>query len=543
MPPYLCTEMRKLLRVIHIVLWLSACTAPQKNKQKIFRYNQETSISSLDPAFARDQANIWAVTQLYNGLTELDSASRVRPSLATHWEVENSGKLYRFFLRTDVYFHNNPCFPKQNRRLTAQDVAYSFRRLMDPAIASPGAWIFNDKTSGPDAFRVLNDSVLEISLNRPFPPFPGLLSMPYCFVVPQEAVSFYGKEFRSNPVGSGPFMMHHWEEGVKLLLKRNPAYFETGAHGRLPYLEGVEVTFIENKQTAFMSFVQGELDFFNGLEGSFKDEVLTSRGELRDKYKGKFVLKTGPYLNTEYFGFVLEDSMQVSGNKQLLNKNLRKAISFSIDRDKMMAYLRNGIGIPGNRGFIPEGLPGHARREYYRYNPDSAQYYLRKAEFPGGKGLSELVLYTNKNYTDITLFIQSELKRAGIPSRIEVNPGPFHRERVSKLQLPFFRASWLADYPDAENYLALFYSPNFAPLGPNYTHYKNRTFDRLYNQALEETDENKRAEIYREMDALVMEDAPVLVLFYDETLHLIQNEVKGLSGGAMNPLVLKNVRK
>ncbi len=534
--------MRNLLRVIHICFVLVACSRPGAHDDQVFHYNQETSIQSLDPAFAKDQANIRMVNQLFSTLIDFDSQLNIIPGIAETWSVEDSGKLYRFYLRSDAYFHKDPCM--NERVVTAYDFIYSFNRLLDPALASPGTWIFNGKLDSLQAFHAPDSFTLEIRLQQAFPPFLGMLGMPYCAVVPREALEAYGAEFRKHPVGSGPFAFEYWEEGVRLILKKHPRYYEVDEQGRrLPYLDGVIVSFIENKQTAFLEFVQGKADYFSGLEGSFKDELLTKEGELRAKYADRFKLRRGPYLNTEYFGYFIDSSREANKSNPLLNKDLRKAIAFSINRNKMMRYLRNNIGIPGNGGFIPAGLPGNsASSNRFAFNPDSVRHYLNKAGYPNGEGLEPIVLYTNKNYTDLTVFLQKSLEEFGIRAKIEVNPGPFHRERVSKGQLPFFRASWLGDYPDAENYLALFYGPNHAPLGPNYTHYHSAEFDSLYRAAMVLSDVQERAEVYRKMDELAMEDAPVLVLFYDQTMVLVSKKVHGLPFNAMNSLILKNVQ-
>jgi len=498
----------------------------------------ESALNSIDPAFARDQVRIWACAQFYNGLVQLDSAMRVVPSVASKWEVLDSGKVYRFYLRDDVQFHKDACFEEESdRRVTAQDFVWSFERLMNPSLASPGSWIFNDKLAE-HGFRAINDHVFEIHLKSSFPPLLGLLSMPYCYVLPEEAVTLYGESFRAHPVGTGPFQLKFWEEGIKLIGVKNPEYFEKENGHALPYLDGFEIGFIENKQTAFMEFVQGKLDFFNGLEGSFKDELLTRNGSLKAKYEGDFLLRIGPYLNTEYLGFMIDSSIDIGVSNPLLNKNLRKALSYSVDREEMIRFLRNNIGTAGNGGFIPFGLPGHARKEYYAYNKDSARHYLKRSNYKG----EELVLYTNKNYLDLTVYVQRMWQQVGVKSRIEVNPGPFHREMVSKSKLMCFRGSWLADYPDAENYLSLFYTPNFAPNGPNYTHFSSKAFDALYQKAMAESDPLQREELYREMDGLVMEEAPVLILFYDQTMQLLSNRVSRLPLNAMNQLQLKNAQ-
>lgn len=499
----------------------------------------ETALNSLDPVFARDQMRIWATSQFYSGLVQLDSFMNVAPSVALNWEVLDSGKRYVFHLSKKVFFHPDPCFGTlKNRVVTSRDFVYSLRRLVDPAVASPGAWIFNDKIDGPKAFQAPNDSIFEIHLNQSFPPLLGMLSMPYCFVVPQEAVEYYGNDFRAHPVGTGPFIFEFWEEGIKLIGKKNPGYFEKDGNETMPFIDGFEVSFIENKQTAFLEFVQGKLDFFNGLEGSFKDELLTQKGELRAHYQGQFQLRKGPYLNTEYLGFMIDSSIDLKAPNYLTDKYLRKALCFAVNREEMMRYLRNDVGSPGNGGFIPRGLPGHQDIIGYAYNSDSARYYLSLSHYKG----EEIPVYTNKNYLDLTVYVQRMWEQIGVKSRIEVNPGPFHREQVSKSQFLCFRASWLADYPDAENYLSLFYSPNFSPNGPDYTHYKSIAFDSLYQASMQTNNPAARVSLYKEMDELIMRDAPVLVLFYDQTLQLLSNRVKYLPTNAMNPLNLKNAR-
>ena len=193
--------------------------------RSVFKYNSDNGITSLDPAFARTQDNIWAVSQLFNGLVQLDSQLLIAPCIARKWEVTADGLVYRFYLRNDVFFHKDKALKNgSSRNVTASDFVYSFNRIMDEATASPGAWIFNDKVTA-NPFVAINDSTLEIRLKKPFPPFLGLLTMPYCFAIPKEAIDKYGKDFGRHPVGTGPFMFSRWNEEVKLIFLKNPNYF------------------------------------------------------------------------------------------------------------------------------------------------------------------------------------------------------------------------------------------------------------------------------------------------------------------------------
>ena len=230
-----------------------ACGTSDRNSDKqIFRYNESAGIASLDPAFAKDQAMIWASQQLFNGLIQLDTALAVQPAIAKRWEISDDGLTYTFILRRDVYFHRNACFAAGRRRVVASDFVYSFNRIVDEKVASPGRWIFDNVavTDGNYAFSAPNDTTFVVTLKQPFAPFLGMMGMPYCSVVPHEAVEHYGADFRQNPVGTGPFRFQKWKEGVKLVLQRNPNYFERDADGnRLPYLDAIAVTFIVDKQT------------------------------------------------------------------------------------------------------------------------------------------------------------------------------------------------------------------------------------------------------------------------------------------------------
>lgn len=544
--------MRKLLPFFVSLLLLSSCHRSHEGDSKmIFRYNEVAGISSLDPAYAKDQALIWATSQLYNGLIRLDEQLRPQPCIAKSWTISPDGKTYTFSLRDDVYFHKDELFlnsqeairqgsaSDSTRRVVASDFVYSLNRILDPKVASPGLWIFNEVA--PNGFSAPDDSTFVIQLKHAFAPFLSLLSMPYCSALPREVVEHYGADFRKHPCGTGPFKFQLWKENVKLVLRRNPNYFEVDSLGqRLPYLDAVAITFIIDKQTVFLEFVKGNLDFMNSLDASYKDELLTRTGQLRPKYQGRIDMVSMPFLNTEYLGFLMDGP-----DSPLRDRRIRQAINLGFDRVKMMKYLRNGIGAPGIGGFIPQGLPGvDSTCQYgYSYDPDRARHLLAEAGYPDGKGLPPVTLASTSSYLDLCRYIQQQLGLIGIQVKVDVNPPAALREQMAQGKCPWFRGSWIADYPDAENYLSLFYSPNRAPAGPNYTHFSSPEFDRLYVHAQQETDDSRRLQPYRQMDSIVMQEAPVVVLYYDQILHFTHPEVTGLRSNAMNALDLRYAKK
>ena len=603
---------------------------------KIFKYNESAGILTLDPIYAKDLPHIWACNQIFNGLVAFDDEMNVVPAIAKSWNISDDGMTYTFVLRDDVWFHEDECFVSKTQRrkdaktqrdedsvtlrlcdsatriVVAQDFVYSFNRVLDRKLNSSGSWIFsnvkrqrttdNGQQTFEYAFNAVNDTVLEIELSQPFPAFLGILSMTYASVVPHEAVDYYGTEFGRHPVGTGPFKYQYWKEGVKLVFRKNPNYFEVikdtktkrlkdakiesdsatlrlcdsatlrlydSATIRLPYLDAVSISFIVDKQVAFMEFIKGKFHFMSGIDARYKDELLTRDGQLRSEYEDEIYLIREPYLNTEYLAFFLGDDDTLGKDRSLA---LRQAVSYSIDREKMLRYLRNGIGTPGNNGIIPAGLPGYedaktqrhkdAKIESdsttlrlcdseslrlcdsatlnigYPYNPKKAEQLLKDNNLIG----YELKLYTTQDYIDIAKFVQSALTEIGLNCKVEEMMPAALREKRANGNLPFFRSSWVADYPDAENYLSLFTTNNFTPQGPNYTHYSNAKFDELYQKSLTCNNLEERAKIYHEMDSIMMTEAPVVILFYDEVLRFVNKNIEGLGSNPTNMLNLKKVK-
>jgi peptide/nickel transport system substrate-binding protein len=443
-----------------------------------------------------------------------------------------------------VYFHDDPCFPDgKGRKMTAADVVFSLQRIMDPATASPGAWIFNNKLDSLHPFVAVNDTVFELRLLRPYQPILGILSMQYCSIVPPEAVKAYGRDFRRHPVGTGPFRLLAWEEGQALVLRRNPRYFEKDSAGNsLPYLDGIKISFYDSKATEFLLFRQGQLDFINDIESSFKDEVLTKQGRLRPKWEGKIALQVHPYLNIEYLGILVDNDNELLKGSPLRLQKVRQAINYGFDRRKMILYLRNSLGTPAEAGFVPVGLPSFndSLVKGYHYDPQRSRELLKEAGYPGGEGMPQIRLQTIALYADMADFIAKQLSDVGIKVQVETVQKAYLLELTSGSQSPFFRGSWIADYPDAENYLSVFYSRNPAP--PNYTRFNNAEFDRLFEQAIREENDSIRYRLYQQADQLVMDQAPVVPLWYDKAVRLVQPGVTGFEPNGLNLLELRRVK-
>ena len=542
-------------RIIHIfcpmllLIFLSCGQDQSGNGKKVFNMNLDQSLTSLDPAFSRNQNAMWMTNQIFNGLVQIDSNLNILPCIAKSWQISPDGLTYTFNLRNDVYFHADPLFKNpekgKGRKVRASDFVYSFYRLIDPKVASSGGWIFSDKVKDSTSFRAINDTTFQIGLIKPIPAFMNMLTTQYCSVVPREIVAHYGKDFRSHPIGTGPFKFKYWKEDEILVLLKNEYYWEKQGDQNLPFLDAVKVTFISDKQSAFMNFIKKELDFFDKVDGSYRDDILTKSGQMTTKYKGKFVLRKRPYLCTEYVGIMVDTNAAITKNSPLKYKKVRQAINYAIDKPKLIKYLRNGVGIPATSGFIPQGMPGFDSTavEGYHYDPRKAAALLAEAGFPGGKGMQELTLSTSTTYKDLIEFVQGELNELGIKVKVDVSHSASLRDLISKNEVNFFRGSWIADYPDGENYLAMFYSKNKVPTGPNYTAYYNDEFDRLFEQSFYVSDTKKRFEMYQQMDRMIMEHGNMIPIFYDQSVTMTQNNISGYAINPQNLMILKTVRK
>lgn len=504
--------------------------------KKVIRFNLSAGLISLDPAFSKDQTTMWMCNQLYNGLLQLDDSLNVLPSIAKSYSISEDGLTYTFQLRDDVYFHDHALFPNgKGRRVIAEDFVYSFLRIIDEKVASPGAWLFNGKVRSEIPFEAPNDTTFIMHLQIPFRPMLSLLTLQYCSVVPKEIVEYYGKDFRNIAIGTGPFKLVKWQEQVALVMRKNEHYFEKDEQGKsLPYIDGIRVSFLIDRGVEFLQLLQGGFDFVVGIDKSFRDKAVYSDGRLREELQDKVQMQRSPYVNTEYLGI----SMKNLENTSLSHQKVRQAINYAIDREKLIVYLRNGIGIPAHHGIIPVGVKGFSNSvRGYDYQPEKAQKLLAEAGYPGGKGLGEITLHSNPMYQDMTEFIAKSLEDVGFKIKVQLSPGSFLREAMAKNMVDFFRASWIGDYPDAENFLALFYSKNTAP--PNYTFFKNEQYDALYLKAMSARTDEEATKLYAQLDQLMLDEAPIVPLFYDELIRFTGKRVKYLPLNPMNILQLK----
>ncbi len=536
---------------VFTIAFISSChdTKTEEDNRTVFNYNEIAGITSLDPASANNTEDIWAVNQLFNGLVQMNDSLKVVPSVAKKWYISDDGLTYTFILRNDVFFHDDKCFENEKgRKVTSKDFVFSFNRLYDPRVSSAVSLLSNidrsEKTNY-KGFSAPDDSTFIIYLKEPFSAFLSVLTTKYFSVLPFEATDKYGQDFRRNPVGSGPFKFKLWEEGTKLVLLKNDHYFEFEGTNRLPYLDAVTISFVKDKETAFMELLNGKYDMLSGADAFNINDVLDKNGNLQPVYAEKFILQKQTFLKTDYLGMLIDDNMELVKKSPLRIKALRKAINYGFDRVKMVKFFRNNIGYPATAGFIPNGLPSFDDKivKGYTYNPEKVRQLLIEAGYPDGKGLPEITLHTTDNYLEQTEFIQSQLAENIINVQISVDKASVLRQAVASCEYNFFKKSWVGDYADEENFMSLFYSKNFAPVGSNYTHYKNPEFDILFEKVIREQNRDVKNTLYQKMDQMLIDDAPIVPLYYDQVIRLVHKNIRDLNTNPMNLLNLKLVKK
>ena len=557
---FLYLKMKTTLIFFILCFFIFSCSK-RENSTNIFRYNEAQGIENLDPVMASNYPSIWPLAQSMEGLLEFDFDMHLEPLLASSYTISPDAVTHTFIIRRNVFFHDDDCFAnKKGREVISKDFKFCFERVCDPRTKSRGSWLFRDRIKGASEYinsikenkfdvkeisgiKCPDDTTLVIELTKPFAPFLSILTMAYAYVYPHEAVEYYKENFGYHPVGTGPFKFVKWDFDKELAFEKNQNYWIRDKFGKASvYLDGFTVSFTRSAETEFLDFKDGKFDYHTPSP-EILGQILDDNGNLLPKYDFEMIKQ--PWLNTVYLAIQL-DTTTPGGKNSLLanNKTLRQAISYAIDREKIVRYVLKFKGIPAENGPIPIGMPGYSSDvSGYKYDKQKAMKLLEEAGYPGGKGLSlKLMISNEETQKMIGEAVQAQLKDIGIDVQLDFIQGSTLRSSQVGGELPFWRANWGADYFDPENFMALFYSKNKTPNGPNYTHYSDPKADSLYELGIKETDFSKRQVIYSNMERIVMDDAPWILLLYNEILYLKSKRLKNMRIDGLNTLILKYAR-
>lgn len=543
---------RLLLGLGILAFVLSACAKHKEANGTELNLSTPANIKGMDPAGAEDTYSAMEVLRVYEGLLEYHPFKRpytLVPLLAESMpKIAKGGTEYIFKIRKGVLFQNDIAFPLgKGRELKAADFVYSLKRLADPKVQATGWWLLENRVLGLDEWRATalktghadysakvdglqapDDTTLIIKLKKPVPQFLYALAMPYSAAVAQEVVEKYGSDFLNHPVGTGPFQVISYKPKEEIDYIKNPTYWgqtyptegalsdkEAGlledAGKKLPLVDRVSVRVIIEDQPRWLHFLQGDLDI-NGVPKDNFGQAIDENKNLRPEFREKgMVLSKDVGMDLTYTAFNT-DSDEIP---QFRNKHVRQAISLALDNREAIHTFYNDMATFAQTP-IPPGIPGYDPNFKNPYRTNDlvlAKKLLADAGYPDGKGFPEITYDTLADTTSRQMaeYVAKNLKNLGLQVKMNTDTWPTLLERIQRRQTQLWGLAWGADYPDAENFLQLFYGPNAQPGGMNGAYYRNKEYDRLFEKARSMPDSPERTRLYRQLAQMVAEDCPVVL--------------------------------
>jgi len=460
---------------------------------------ENSDIKSLDPAQAGDGVTQRAAQFLFSRLLRYTGKTNneLAAALAESWKWSGDGKSVTFKLRKNLMFSDGS-------PLTADDVAFTFTRLLDPKTKSPyqgtytvikGSKDFMEgKTSTVSGIVVVDPETVRFDLDKPVPYFLNQVSLPTAGVVSRKAVEKSGDTFGERPAGAGAFMLDKWTRGQELVLTRNKNYYLAG----LPKLDRVVVKLGIADNLQVMMFQRGELDMVGPISSA-------------DYLK----LENDPKLKSSYYSHVGPKLYYIGMNPEMPpfnNKLVRQALNYGVDKQKLLR-LENGRA-EVMKGVIPPWVPGYNDSiQPYPYDPEKAKELLSQAGYPNGFEVDMLV----PDYRDIPQIaasVQADLSKIGVKLNLRQQSYPVFRQTVKERgKTAIFALQWGTDFPDAQNVISTLLKGSMAGQ-QNFTWYNSPTVNNLLDQADTTIDSKKRIELYQQADKMIQEDAPWIFCFY-----------------------------
>jgi oligopeptide transport system substrate-binding protein len=491
-------------------------------KENVFRY-PIPSLTTVDPAMVQDGDTIDVLQQVYEGLTAWSPENTPVGNLAESWEVSPDGKTYTFKIRQGVKFHSG-------REVKAEDFKYSLERVADPALNSPTVLTYlgdivglKDKVEKRakeiSGVKVVDDSTLTITIDKPRPYFLARLTYPASFVVDKDFAKM-GVEITDvkGMIGTGPYKAERFEPEQIVILASNKDYW-----GGAPAIDKIERPTIKDALTRLNKFKNGEVDLTrierSDIAGIQNDSALKDQLHLFDRP------------SMYYMG------MNV-GMAPFDNKLVRQAFAYAIDRNKITADVLGGVNSPA-KAIIPPGIPGYRENApSFDHDPAKAKQLLSEAGYPNGQGFPKVVMYHRDGQPDVKLVAEALVtqlrQNLGIEATTQEVPWATYLARHNKDELPLFHMRWGADYLDAENFLSVLLA---GYSNENHVKYRNPTYDALCGKA--DTligSESERIKLYQQAEDIVLNDAPFVPIYYEKQAELISPRVKDMRESAFGHL-------
>jgi len=557
-------------------------------QQKVLRFAFRTAETGFDPQRIDDRYSVGVCENLFEGLLTYDYLARpvklvplVAESIPT---PEEGGTRYTFRIRPGIYFAQDAAFKGQKRELTARDMEYALKRFRDYRNRSPYEWLFENKIVGLDEWakksrdsgkvdydakvagmEVRDRYTISFKLKEPDFNFLYVLAMPNVVPVAREVIEAYGQDTMGHPVGTGPFVLKEWVRRSKIVLERNPDHrgyeletryadttdewdrraMESLRGKRLPLLDRVEIYPIEDEQPRFLAFLNKEHDIMDETPFAFIHQVVMPSGKLMPAL-AKQGIQVFRELQPELTYFPFNTNLTAEGRPNPVGGYtpdriaLRRALALAYDIDGEIDIVRKGQAIPAQTPVAP-GVVGYDpgfHSTANNHDPAKAKALLDMfgyvdrdgdglRDLPDGAPLTVRLKYDAGSAEKRQLAELYVKSLADVGVRMEAQGVQFadllKDKKVSNYMMA--TSAWIADYPDAQNFLQLLYGPNTGQ--SNEAEFKLPEYDRLYEKSQAIPDSPERNAIYREMDRLMLAYAPWRLGVHRVFNHLQYPWVKG----------------
>jgi oligopeptide transport system substrate-binding protein len=566
---------RHLISYLYIVLFgliLMACSGDEKNIDSLvavggkkyggeLKFMSSEKVSSLFPVFASDLFSIRMIAQIYEPLLRIDPESmEVVPGVAESFSVDKSAKVYTFKIREGITFHKDDVFGRGLEELTAEDVKFSLDIACSGLKENRISYLLTHRIKGGDEFydkstksipkgkgvsgiKVKDPYTVEITLNEPFIGFEKVMTHFSLSIVSKKAYEKYGVQYAEHPIGTGPFAFES-KDDERVVLKRNNHYWKKDEFGNtLPFLEKVIMYYSKDKKNELMAFRKSEVDLVLEIP---VEEVPNILGTLTDAQKGKNIkhkVESKKSMGMHYIGMACE-------SKEFKDERVRKAFNLAINRESIVDLHLEGEGWPALNGFVPD-MPGYPSKyiKGHEYNVDAARTIMREAGYPNGDGFPKLDFYVNAKEGSAThkmcqAFVSQIKKNLNVDLKIILCTYEEREEAIADGRAKIWRAAWIADYLDPENFLGMFYGEYIRHKNnwmPNAFRFSNAEFDRVFELSQKEMDETRRTELLMQCDQIIIDRAAVIPVLINDYIVMLNARVRDFKSSPLEYLDLTTV--
>ena len=526
-----------------------------------FSFMSPEKIESLLPISVSNIYSNRILSQIYEPLLRIDlETMQVIPALAKSFEVSGDAKVFTLKIREGVLFHEDDCFSNtEDRTLTAEDVKFSLDLACSGLKHNEISYLLVDKISGaaeynktssnqlPEAgvkgIKVLDSKTIRITLDEPFVGFDKVLTHNSLGIISKKAYLKYGDKLNNHPVGTGAFTLEEMDDD-KITLKRNPSYWRKDEFGnQLPFLDKINMTYSKNKRSELTAFNERKIDIVLEIP---VEEIQYVFGSLEDAQNGKNVkhkIETETSMKMSYMAFACE-------SKEFKDERVRRAFNLAVDRQSIIDKYLEGEGYAAEFGFVPpmDNYP-YKQVKGFVFNPELAKSLLAQAGYNNGANFPKLEVYVNAKKGSLThkmmMGIVDDIKKnLNVDLTIKLCTIQERNTAISNGTAKLWKGGWIADYPDAENFLALFYSKNISSndlAAVNDFKFRDEKFDANFENALKELDKSKRDLLLNECDQITVEKSAILPILTDDFIVMVNVRVRDFKTNALQTLDFSNI--